>query len=68
MNDSAGSDIVPDETSRRAAMKNLLLDEIQYKIDETPLGVWRRFLYPDGQLFEAHLGQGVPQLAEWSRP
>src|SRR5947199_6156111 len=33
-------------------MKNLLLEPVEYKIDETERGVWRRFLYPDGQLFE----------------
>ena len=33
-------------------MKNQFFADIEYKIDETPLGVWRRFLYPDGQLFE----------------
>ena len=34
------------------AMKNLLLEPVEYKIEETRRGVWRRFLYPDGQLFE----------------
>ncbi len=32
--------------------KNLLLEEIKYKIDETSFGTWRRFLYPTGMLFE----------------
>jgi hypothetical protein len=31
---------------------NLLLQDVQYKVDETRFGVWRRFVYPDGQLFE----------------
>src|SRR5262245_50267246 len=31
---------------------NLLLQEIPYRFDETRLGVWRRFLYPNGELFE----------------
>ncbi len=31
---------------------NLLLEPIEYKIDETPRGVWRRFMYPNGELFE----------------
>ncbi len=31
--------------------QNLLLQDIRYKIDETSWGVWRRFLYPNGQLF-----------------
>jgi hypothetical protein len=47
-------------------MKNLLLEDIQYKIDETPRGVWRRFVYPDGQLFEEFTSHrrlfGVPLL------
>jgi hypothetical protein len=33
-------------------MKNLLLEPVEYKVEETRRGVWRRFLYPDGQLFE----------------
>ena len=32
--------------------QNQLLQDIRYKIDETSWGVWRRFLYPNGQLFE----------------
>jgi hypothetical protein len=32
--------------------RNLLFDKVEYKIDETPFGVWRRFLYPGGDLFE----------------
>ncbi|HEX8202856.1 MAG TPA: hypothetical protein VF590_20435, partial [Isosphaeraceae bacterium] len=36
----------------RDNVRNLLLDKVEYKIDETPLGVWRRFLYPSGELFE----------------
>jgi len=33
-------------------MKNLLLESVEYQITETPLGVWRRFVYPNGDLFE----------------
>jgi hypothetical protein len=33
-------------------MKNLLLEPVEYQVDQTPRGVWRRYLYPDGQLFE----------------
>ncbi|AGA31176.1 hypothetical protein [Singulisphaera acidiphila] len=33
-------------------MRNMLLEKVEYKVDETRLGVWRRFVYPDGQLFE----------------
>ncbi len=32
-------------------MKNMLMEGVQYKIDETPRGVWRRFVYPDGRHF-----------------
>ena len=33
-------------------MKNLLLEPVEYKVEETRRGVWRRFLYPGGDLFE----------------
>src|SRR5205809_770365 len=33
-------------------MKNMLLEEVEYKVEETPRGVWRRFAYPTGELFE----------------
>jgi len=32
-------------------MRNLLLENIEYKIEETPRGVWRRFVYPNGAYF-----------------
>ncbi|MDB5385101.1 MAG: hypothetical protein JWM11_747 [Planctomycetaceae bacterium] len=35
-------------------MENLLLhprEDVEYAIQETSLGVWRRFLFPDGQMF-----------------
>ena len=32
-------------------MKNVLLEDVQYKTEETGLGRWRRFMYPNGQLF-----------------
>ena len=32
-------------------MPNLLLEQIEYKVDETRLGVWRRYVYPTGALF-----------------
>jgi len=32
-------------------MKNLLLENVEYKIEETPWGTWRRFVYPDGRYF-----------------
>jgi hypothetical protein len=33
-------------------MTNLLLEDITYKIENTDWGVWRRFMYPTGELFE----------------
>lgn len=32
-------------------MRNLLLEKVEYKTDETPRGVWRRYVYPNGQYF-----------------
>jgi hypothetical protein len=32
--------------------RNVLLEKVEYKVDETLFGVWRRFLYPGGDLFE----------------
>ena len=32
-------------------MKNLLLEPVEYQVESTALGVWRRFLYPNGQRF-----------------
>ena len=32
-------------------MDNLLLEEVEYKIEETNFGVWRRFGYIDGTSF-----------------
>ena len=47
-------------------MKNLLLEKVDYKIDETPRGVWRRFLYPNGELFAEYRSHatvfGLPLL------
>lgn len=34
--------------AEKSGMKNLLLDKIEYKLEETPGGVWRRFVYPTG--------------------
>jgi len=33
-------------------MDNMLLHEVEYKVDQTPRGTWRRFAYPTGQYFE----------------
>ena len=32
-------------------MKNVLLENIEYQIDKTSFGVWRRYLYPTGAFF-----------------
>jgi hypothetical protein len=32
-------------------MKNLLLENVEYKIGTTNFGVWRRFVYPNGAYF-----------------
>jgi hypothetical protein len=32
-------------------MRNLLLDKVEYKIEKTRRGTWRRFAYPDGRYF-----------------
>lgn len=51
-------------------MKNLLFEEVKYKVDETPRGVWRRYLYPDGQLFEefvSHRWVGDLPLLHYTR-
>lgn len=32
-------------------MGNLLLEEVEYKIEETSLGVWRRYVYVNGTSF-----------------
>jgi hypothetical protein len=47
-------------------LRNLLLEPIEYRTDETRLGVWRRFLSPDGDLFEEFVSHrrwlGLPLL------
>jgi len=32
-------------------MQNLLLEDVEYKVEETGLGVWRRFVYSSGARF-----------------
>ena len=47
-------------------MHNLLLERVVYQVEETRLGVWRRFLYPGGELFEEFTShrkvRGLPLL------
>jgi hypothetical protein len=33
-------------------VRNLLLEKIEYRVEETARGTWRRFLYPNGSRFE----------------
>jgi hypothetical protein len=46
--------------------QNLLLADVEYEITETARGHWRRFLYPNGQLFEEFISHaqlfGLPVL------
>ncbi|MDI6764658.1 MAG: hypothetical protein QME83_16765 [Thermodesulfobacteriota bacterium] len=32
-------------------MKNLLLEKVEYKIETTSFGIWKRFAYPNGKYF-----------------
>jgi len=32
-------------------MKNLLLEKVEYKVETTQWGTWRRYVYPDGKYF-----------------
>jgi hypothetical protein len=47
-------------------VQNLLLEGVEYQVRETGLGVWRRFLYPSGELFEEFTShrkvRGLPLL------
>ena len=51
-------------------MKNMLLENVEYKIDETPNGVWRRFVYHNGEYFaeyrSKHTIMGMP-LVHYTR-
>jgi hypothetical protein len=38
--------------------KNLLLEDVEYKVEKTSLGVWRRFMYPSGQVFAEFVSHG----------
>jgi hypothetical protein len=51
------------------APRNLLLEEIQYLVQETPHGVWRRFVYPNGSRFaefKTHLAWGSLPLVHYT--
>jgi hypothetical protein len=52
-----------------AASRNLLLEDVQYLIEETEHGVWRRFVYPNGQRFaefKTHLRWGNLPLVHYT--
>lgn len=46
--------------------QNMLLQDVEYQTEVTALGVWRRFLYPTGMLFEEFVSHrqllGLPML------
>lgn len=51
------------------ATKNLLLEDVQYQIEETAHGVWRSFLYPSGQRFaefKSHMSWGNMPLVHYT--
>jgi hypothetical protein len=47
-------------------MKNLLLESVEYQVEETPRGVWKRFVYPSGEYYAEFLSYttlfGLPLL------
>src|SRR5262245_47038119 len=47
-------------------MQNLLLEDIEYASEETRLGTWYRFVYPNGQIFAEFVSHrqlfGLPLL------
>jgi hypothetical protein len=49
-----------------ANAQNMLHQDVEYQTEETTLGVWRRFLYPSGMLFEEFVSHrhllGLPML------
>lgn len=49
---------------------NLLLEEVEYRIDETSFGTWRRFVYPTGAYFaefKSHRTFGGMPLVHFTR-
>jgi hypothetical protein len=47
-------------------VKNMLMGDIDYKIEPMSFGVWRRYLYPSGLYFEEFISHqqlfGMPLL------
>jgi len=46
-------------TDEKLCMKNQLLEKVDYKIEETPRGVWRSFMYPSGEYFTEYRSNTV---------
>ncbi len=44
-------------------MKNMLLQDVEYRVDDTPRGQWRRFAYPTGEYFEEYTSHA--KVAGW---
>ena len=46
--------------------ENLLLRDVEYRVEETWLGTWRSFMYPNGQVFAEFVSHedilGVPLI------
>lgn len=40
-------------------MKNMLLETIEYKTEETEHGTWRRFVYPNGESFSEYRSETI---------
>ena len=40
------------------ALVNVLLQQIEYKVEETPSGTWRRFVYPSGAAYAEYRSHG----------
>lgn len=49
-----------------SVMKNLFLEDVEFKIEETPFGTWRKFMYPSGRSFAEYTSKirvlGIPLL------
>src|SRR5437588_1055619 len=55
-----------DRAMSNGGSANLLLHDVEYQTEVTPRGVWRRFLYPSGMLYEDFVSHwhvlGMPLL------
>lgn len=52
-----------------AAPRNMLFEEVQYLVEETAWGTWRRFLYENGQRFaeyKSHASFGTLPLVHYT--